>query len=351
MKATYCKYRLHFKNMAKTSREEMLYKDTYFIKIWDEIEPDVYGIGECALFKGLSADDVPDYENVLSEVCRNISSVTQDDLLNFSSIKFGIETAFADLCNGAKRIPFPSFWTEGQRIMVINGLVWMGNFEQMASRIQEKIDAGFKCIKLKIGGIDFESELQLLKMIRSKYSSEYIDIRLDANGAFTAENALDRLEDLYPYHIHSIEQPIKPGQWTDMERIVKHSPINIVLDEELIGINDRELKRQMLQAIKPDFIILKPSLCGGFTGAKEWADLVADYTNAGWWVTSALESNIGLNAIAQWTAKNNPEMPQGLGTGQLYLNNFDSPLIQKGQTLRFDTANRWNIPTLEWVMP
>ena len=328
----------------------MVYKDTYFIKIWDESEPEVYGIGECALFKGLSSDDVPEYETVLADVCRNITTVTPQDIADFSSIKFGVETAFADLCNGAMRIPFPSFWTEGKRVLTINGLVWMGDFNQMSARIKEKLENGFKCIKLKIGGIDFESELNLLKQIRSQFSSNYLNIRLDANGAFNPNNALDRLEELYPYHIHSIEQPIKPGQWNDMARIVNLSPINIALDEELIGINSIELKRQMLIAVKPDFIILKPALCGGFSGTKEWVDLAADYS-VGWWVTSALESNIGLNAIAQWTAKTEPKIPQGLGTGQLYNNNFECPIIRKGEFLRFDPLKQWRMPTLEWVMP
>lgn len=347
MKATFCKYRLNFYTSAKTSRQVMTYKITYFIKIWDENEPDVYGIGECALFKGLSADDVPEYEQMLTHVCNNIHSVTAEDLKNFSSIKFGVETAFADLCNGANRMPFPSLWTEGKRRVVINGLVWMGTFEEMSQRIEEKLNDGFKCLKLKIGGIDFESELNLLKSIRSRFSSEVLDLRLDANGAFTPENALDRLEQLYPYHIHSIEQPIKPGQWNDMERIVRLSPINIALDEELIGINDRELKRQMLNAVRPDFIIIKPALCGGFSGAKEWIDLAAD-CSSGWWATSALESNIGLNAIAQWVAKINPNMPQGLGTGRLFSNNIDSPVVQEGENLRYDIAKQWQIPQLDW---
>lgn len=351
MKAAYCKYRLNFTFRAKTSREEMTYKDTYFIKIWDEEEPDVYGIGECALFKGLSSDDVPNYEDMLRDVCRNISTITLPDLQNFSSIKFGVETAFNDLCNGGIRTPFPSTWTEGKKSVEINGLIWMGNFDEMASRITEKLGAGYHCLKLKIGGIDFNQELELIKMIRSKFGADVLDIRLDANGAFTPHNALDRLESLYPYKIHSIEQPIKPNQWEDMERIVNLSPINIALDEELIGINDKELKRQMLTAIKPDYIILKPALCGGFSGAKEWIVMASDHTNSGWWVTSALESNIGLNAIAQWTAKTNPIFPQGLGTGMLYDNNIPSPIIQRRDRLMYNPEIQWQIPTLDWVTP
>ena len=326
MKAAYCKYRLNFVFRAKTSREEMTYKDTYFIKIWDEEEPDVYGIGECALFKGLSSDDVPNYEDRLRDVCRNISTITPTDLRDFSSIKFGVETAFSDLCNGAIRTPFPSLWTEGKKSVEINGLIWMGDFQEMVSRINEKLDVGYHCLKLKIGGIDFDQELELIKMIRSKFGADVLDIRLDANGAFTPDNALDRLESLYKYKIHSIEQPIKPKQWEEMERIVNLSPISIALDEELIGINDKELKRQMLTAIKPDFIILKPALCGGFTGTKEWIAMASDYTDTKWWITSALESNIGLNAIAQWCSSFNNPLPQGLGTGALFTDNIPMPL-------------------------
>ena len=318
-------------------------KDTYFVKIFDTDNPAIEGIGECGLFKGLSADDVADYEYILSEACRH----PLDPLPEMSSIRMGFETAFADLRNGGKKIVFPSDWQNGKTGIEINGLIWMGDKATMLSRIQEKIERGFKILKLKIGGIDFGEELSILKLIRDTYSPEDLEIRLDANGSFTPDNALQRLDLLSQYHIHSIEQPIRSGQREQMLSICRQSPIPIALDEELIGYRSDSEMESMLDDIRPQYIILKPTLCGGFERSDKWIEL-AEKKNIGWWATSALESNIGLNAIAQWISTKNNPMAQGLGTGELYHNNIPSPIYMSGDTLNYDINSRWEIPELPW---
>lgn len=341
--AKYKKYNLQFRNPAITSRATMLEKETYFIKIWDETNPNIYGIGECAIFRGLSADDDVNYEAHLKRICDNINQISPKEIEQ-SSIRFGVETALNDLANNGQRIIFNSNWLDGYNPIPINGLVWMGNQSEMLNRIIEKIEAGFSCIKLKIGGIDFNKEIKLLRFIRGNFSADDLQIRLDANGAFAPENALEYLDKLSKYSIHSIEQPIKQGQWSAMAEICQKSPIPIALDEELIGINEFSLKDKMLSTIKPHYIILKPSLCGGFLGSDEWIEL-ANKHSIGWWITSALESNIGLNAIAQWVATLNTKMPQGLGTGNLYVNNISSPICQVDDVLTYDKNLSWQIPS------
>ena len=341
--AKYKKYNLQFRNPAITSRATMLEKETYFIKIWDETNPNIYGIGECAIFRGLSADDDVNYEAHLKRICDNINKISPKEIEQ-SSIRFGVETALNDLANNGQRIIFNSNWLDGYNPIPINGLVWMGNQSEMLNRIIEKIEAGFSCIKLKIGGIDFNKEIKLLRFIRGNFSADDLQIRLDANGAFAPENALEYLDKLSKYSIHSIEQPIKQGQWSAMAEICQKSPIHIALDEELIGINEFSLKGKMLSTIKPHYIILKPSLCGGFLGSNEWIEL-ANKHSIGWWITSALESNIGLNAIAQWVATLNTKMPQGLGTGNLYINNIPSPICQIDDVLTYDKNLSWQIPS------
>lgn len=303
------------------------------IRIWEEECPEVVGLGECALFRGLSADDRPGYEAKLQEVCRNIDRIDEVDLSEWSSIRFGVEMALADLRNGGRRIYFPSSFTHGEQAIEINGLVWMGDRDTMQRSIREKLDAGFHCIKLKIGAIDFEAELSLLRDIRQQFSAREVELRVDANGAFTPETAVERLEALSRFDLHSIEQPIRAGQWQQMARLCRISPIPIALDEELIGINHSAQKQALLEEINPQYIILKPALCGGFSGAAEWIRLAGERC-IGWWVTSALESNIGLTALAQWTATLGNPMPQGLGTGQLYTNNLPSSLCRTGSVLK-----------------
>jgi len=348
LKAAYCKYNLSFIIPAVTSRAVMHSKCTYFIKVWDSENPDCKGYGECALFKGLSCDDVPGYENMLHQVCARIDTIAGDDLMEYPSIRFGVETAVADLRSGGVMRPFPSQWSNGESEIPINGLVWMGTETEMNARVDEKLSRGFRCVKFKIGGIDFNQELSILERIRRSHPPEELEIRLDANGAFTSDNAMERLRRLSLLDIHSIEQPVKPGQCDVMSRICAESPIPICLDEELIGVNDPESQRLLLEMERPSYIILKPALCGGFSGAQGWIDLAVSL-GIGWWMTSALESNIGLNAIAQWTSIKNVTMPQGLGTGALYANNIISPLYQTRDVLRYDPWVKWEIPDLSWI--
>lgn len=343
LKASFKKYILSFRIPTITSRATMNCKDTYFIKIWNEENPDIFGIGECALFKGLGADDKPDYEQRLQHYCDNINNINISEIA-YSSIRFGIETALLDLKNGGKRLIFPSKWVEGSNPIQINGLIWMGSYAEMLKRLEEKLELGFSCIKLKIGGIEFNKEIKLLRFIRSNFPATDLQLRLDANGAFSPATALTRLEQLAKYDIHSIEQPIKQHQWTEMAEICRQSPIPIALDEELIGIDAIEQKIEMLRTINPAYIILKPSLCGGFLGSEQWIKLANDM-KIGWWATSALESNIGLNAIAQWVSTLKTSMPQGLGTGNLYTNNILSPISQIDDILTFNTNGKWDIPS------
>lgn len=329
MRASYKKYVLDFKRPSGTSRGIMSQKETWFISLIDD---ERFGIGECGLLRGLSVDDRPDYENKLKWVCDNIAlgpKVLLSNLNEFPSIQFGVEQAFLSLDARSPFLLFPSEFTNEEKPIDINGLIWMGNEQFMLSQIEHKLADGFSCIKLKIGAIDFEKELKLLSSIRSRFNKDEIEIRVDANGAFKIEEALDKLKVLATFDIHSIEQPIKPNDWRAMAQLCKQTPLPIALDEELIGIYDQTKKKQLLQTIQPQYIILKPSLIGGFSRAEEWISL-AEQMKIKWWATSALESNIGLNAIAQWTFEKNNPMPQGLGTGGLFTNNFDCPL-QVGQ--------------------
>lgn len=335
LKASYQKYLLRFKEPAGTSRGILREKETYFIRIWEDTQPDVYGIGECALFRGLSAEDCVEYEEKLQEICSTIGQWQENDMKDWSSIRFGVEMAFCDLANGGRRIYFPSFFTEGKGTIEINGLIWMGDRTTMLHRIEEKLKEGFRCIKLKIGAIDFEAELSLLRYIREQFSPAEVELRVDANGAFPPAEAFTKLEALASVGLHSIEQPIRQGQWKEMGDLCRKASIPIALDEELIGVNDFTQKQVLLKTIRPQYIILKPALCGGFSGAEEWIRLAEDL-GIGWWVTSALESNVGLNALAQWVATLGVCIPQGLGTGQLYTNNIASPLHQEGEKLSYD---------------
>ena len=331
-RAEYSRYLLHFKEDAGTSRGVLKEKETFFVKVWDESCPEVFGMGECALFRGLSADDRKNYEEKLEEVCLRIEEVKMEELEEWSSIRFGVEMALQDLAMGGCQLYFPSAFTEGRQAIEINGLIWMGDKSTMLQRIQQKLEAGFPCIKLKIGAIDFEAELSLLQYIRERFSCEKVELRVDANGAFAPEEAMSKLEALAAFGLHSIEQPIRQGQWEEMAHLCRETPIPIALDEELIGVYGRKKKLELLEKVQPQYIILKPALCGGFSGAREWIEL-AEKRGIGWWVTSALESNIGLNALAQWVATLGNPMPQGLGTGQLYTNNLWSPLRQEGECL------------------
>lgn len=348
MKATFAPYTLNFITPGGTSRGIMTTKDTYFIKLWDESNPEVYGIGECALFKGLSAEDDEHYEDKLRELCRNVELGEPTDLSCHSSIQFGFESAILDFSNDGRRIYHPSPFTDGNYKIPINGLVWMGKKDEMLARIDEKVAAGFHTIKLKIGAIDFNQELEMIEYVRTRYSEKDLEIRLDANGGFTTENVMQRLEKLSKHKIHSIEQPIKPGQWEEMAAVCAKSPIPIALDEELIGITNPMIMMELLRSIRPHYIILKPSLMGGMSGSLEWLRMAAQFQIGGW-ITSALESNIGLNTLAQWVATLQPKIPQGLGTGMVFSNNITSPLVQKEDYLIFDNTKSWNIPDFNWI--
>ena len=340
MEANYKKYTLNFKRPSGTSRGVMTTKETYFIQIEKDGK---IGIGECGILRGLSIDDRADYEDRLQQTCRHINNSLDEllrDLVEFPSIQFGLETAFKSLKSDNQFELFPSAFTKGEDAIPINGLVWMGSEDFMRTQIEEKIEAGFTCIKLKIGAIDFQSELAILKSIRKEFSVSDMELRVDANGAFSPDDALEKLKRLSEYQLHSIEQPIKPKQFKAMAKLCEVSPLPIALDEELIGVFSKVEKQKVLETVKPQFIILKPSLIGGFIGSKEWID-IAEGLDINWWITSALESNIGLNAIAQWAYTLNNDRPQGLGTGSLFTNNFSSPLIVKNGTLQYDLKENW----------
>ncbi len=344
------KYRLDFRFDAGTSRGVMKSKDSYFIKLWHAKNPEVFGIGECGPLPGLSIDLNHGFQEALNQCIKDVLSIddiNSKDVFNiifddFPAIQFALETAILDLKNGGKLKLFDNGFTNSTQSIPINGLVWMGDKKLMLERIQQKIDEGFSCIKIKIGAINFDDELDLLRHLRSKFSSDEITIRLDANGAFGPENAQKKLDQLAKYHIHSIEQPIMAGDWNSMGKLCFSSPIPIALDEELIGVSSKENKLNLLKQIQPQYIILKPTLLGGLQRTKEWIDLATE-RGIGWWITSALESNIGLNAIAQFTANYPVEIPQGLGTGQLFHNNITSPLVMENGKLRYDKSRRWDL--------
>ena len=361
---------LHFKQPAGTSRGVYTTRHSYYLTLTSDDMPGIEGVGECATLPDLSCDAKPEYEMTLRQVCQMVEQmgrIPYDMIRAYPSITFGLETAFASFFDAAKKfleivpaegassssemlkqkgvsVPagmenlvdlFDSPFGRGEEGITINGLVWMGTYEEMLARLEEKLQAGFHCVKLKIGAIDFFKELDLIKRIRDVYTREQVELRVDANGGFLPENAMSQLEALAKYDIHSIEQPIKQHQWPKMAQLCRETPLPIALDEELIGVNVRSMKEALLDTIRPQYIILKPSLHGGIYGCNEWIQL-ADQRGIGSWITSALESNIGLNAIAHYAAKvygPNVEMPQGLGTGQLFTDNIPMPLEIRGDKL------------------
>ena len=361
---------LHFKQPAGTSRGVYTTRHSYYLTLTSDEIPGVEGVGECATLPDLSCDAKPEYAVTLRQVCQMVEQmgrIPYDMIRAYPSITFGLETAFASFFDAAKKlleivpaegassssemlkqkgvsVPagmenlvdlYDSPFGRGEEGITINGLVWMGTYEEMLARLEEKLQAGFHCVKLKIGAIDFFKELDLIKRIRDVYTREQVELRVDANGGFLPENAMSQLEALAKYDIHSIEQPIKQHQWPRMAQLCRETPLPIALDEELIGVNVRSMKEALLDTIRPQYIILKPSLHGGIYGCNEWIQL-ADQRGIGSWITSALESNIGLNAIAHYAAKvygPNVEMPQGLGTGQLFTDNIPMPLEIRGDQL------------------
>lgn len=354
LKATFKKHVLKFKFDAGTSRGILREKNTWFIKIWDTSNPTIFGLGEAGPLVKLSIDDRDDFEDLLDEITNRISELEIPEnesqlfaLVNklvpshLPSIKFGVETALFDLLNGGERKIFSNNFVDGKGIP-INGLVWMGDMEDMLLQITDKIDKGYKCIKIKIGSLNFEKECDILQYVRNKYYRQEIILRVDANGAFSPDEAMEKLEELSKFKIHSIEQPIKAGQVDLMKDLCEKSPVPIALDEELIGVHGYENKKKLLQKIRPQYIILKPTLLGGIQSCNEWIE-IATSLKIGWWITSALESNIGLNAICQYTAQHQISMHQGLGTGQLYENNIDSPLQIDEGYIHYRTGNLWDM--------
>lgn len=361
---------LHFKQPAGTSRGVYTTRHSYYLTLTSDELPGVEGVGECATLPDLSCDAKPEYEMTLRQVCQMVEQmgrIPYDMIRAYPSITFGLETAFASFFDAAKKfleivptegassssemlkqkgvsVPagmenltelFDSPFGRGEEGITINGLVWMGTYEEMLARLEEKLQAGFHCVKLKIGAIDFFKELDLIKCIRDVYTKEQVELRVDANGGFLPENAMSQLEALAKYDIHSIEQPIKQHQWPKMAQLCRETPLPIALDEELIGVNVRSMKQALLDTVCPQYIILKPSLHGGIYGCNEWIEL-ANQRGIGSWITSALESNIGLNAIAHYAAKvygSDVKMPQGLGTGQLFTDNIPMPLEIRGDKL------------------
>jgi len=341
MKATYKRRNFLFKIPGGTSRGVLWSKDSWFLILKNDLKT---GIGECSIIEGLSIDDLSYFESKLEWLCLNINkppSYLFAELSNYPSIIFGLEMALRSLNSFKENVLFPSDFTEGKASIPINGLVWMGEIDFMKKQIETKISEGFKCIKLKIGALDFDIEFALLKSIRDKYDSSELEIRVDANGAYSYENAIDILDRLSILNIHSIEQPIKAGQINHMSELCLNSPIPIALDEELIGVNGIENKIKLLDKIKPQYIILKPSLLGGFKSSEEWINIIP--INTEYWITSALESNVGLSAISQWVFTLKNSLPQGLGTGSLFSNNFTSPLSVKNSKLHYNKNNNWKI--------
>tara|TARA_R110002124_G_scaffold227889_1_gene393226 strand:+ start:133567 stop:134616 length:1050 start_codon:yes stop_codon:yes gene_type:complete len=344
--ATFKKHILNFKNPSGTSRGVLKFKETWFLIV---SEGDKWGLGECGMLRGLSIDDRADYEEKLHWVCDNISlglDALYERLTEFPSIQFGVETAFRSLASNNNFKLFPSQFTEGEEGIAINGLIWMGDKAFMKKQIAQKLSQGFGCIKMKIGALDFESEVALLKAIRKEFSASEIELRVDANGAFTVSEAMKKLQILSDLDIHSIEQPIKQGNWQEMAALCERTPLPIALDEELIGVFSEEKKIELMSTIKPQYIILKPSFIGGFRGSDYWIDL-ANKNGVGWWITSALESNVGLNAISQYTFTKNSILPQGLGTGSLYENNIESPLQIKDGSIYYERDKSWDLNVLK----
>lgn len=330
---------LHFKQPAGTSRGTYTTRSSWYVVLTSDEMPGRYGIGECAPLPKLSCDDLPGYEQILATICRQTERNGMPDteaLRPYPSMLFGLETAFRHFQTGSFSL-WDTPFARGEAGIPINGLIWMGDYKKMLEQIEMKMQSGFRCIKLKIGAINFEEEIALLKHIRAHFSANEIELRVDANGAFSPADALDKLHRLAELDLHSIEQPIRAGQWEEMARLTANTPLPIALDEELIGCNTVEGKKELLSAIRPQYIILKPSLHGGISGGQEWID-EAKRQKIGWWITSALESNIGLNAIAQWCATFDNPLPQGLGTGALFTDNVEMPLSIRKDCLWFDPA-------------
>jgi o-succinylbenzoate synthase len=352
LKASITQKTFQFNFKARTSRGLMRDKTSWFVKIWRTEDPAVVGLGECGPLPGLSIDSVPEFEQVLAEVVRKVPTIdlSSEAVIfeqlqgiippGFPAIRFGLETALLDLLHGGQRVIFKNLFLQGKPIP-INGLIWMGDLDFMMNQISLKIADGFKCIKLKVGGLDFDRECDTLNYIRKRYFRDDIIIRLDANGAFKVDDVLYKIEQLAKFNVQSIEQPIKPGQ-PEMEELCRKSLIPIAFDEELIGKEAPDEKRALLERMRPQYIILKPMLHGGLSGCREWIDIASEL-GIGWWITSALESGVGLNAICQFTANYEITLHQGLGTGAIYSNNIPSPLQVNAGQISYSSDIAWDV--------
>lgn len=333
---------LHFNKPAGTSRGYLTTKISYIISLTDTHKPGIAGTGECSLIQNLSPDPEKDYEKILAGVCatpEKFLSFSNPALNHYPSIRFGLETAWKDLQGGGNKILFPSEFTDGKTGIPINGLIWMDSKKNMLKQARRRIEEGFRCVKMKIGALDFDEELDLIKTLRREFRTEELILRVDANGAFHYGEAPEKLKKLSEQEIHSIEQPIKSGNWDMMAALCEKSPVPIALDEELFFAGADENKSRLLATIRPAYLVLKPSMLGGFEKSMEWIH-AANVTGSGWWITSALESNIGLNALAQWTFTLNNPVHHGLGTGKLFSNNFPATLSIENGLLKMKEIHR-----------
>lgn len=346
MRLQFAPYKLIFKEPAGTSRGILTEKITCFLRVYDESSPARYGVGEAAVFPGLSPEADDRFFYKLMELQANVRLGVPTDLSHFPSLQCGFEQALRDFADGCRGIYYDSPFIHGHSSIETNGLVWMGSYDEMIERIENKLAAGFRCIKLKIGAIDWKKEVDMIEFIRNRYSTDRVEIRVDANGGFTMDNALPRLKRLSELSVHSIEQPIRQGNPALMQFLCQVSPLPIALDEELIGKFSYEEKAETLDTIRPAYIVIKPSLTGGFSGAAEWIELARE-SDIGWWITSSLESNIGLNALAQWVASLETDIPQGLGTGGLFTNNLKAPIFLEDSTLKYDKDGALDYSELE----
>lgn len=343
--ASWFRYTLHFKRPAGTSRGFLRTKETFFVQLAEKDEPEVVGWGECGPIRGLSVDGQADLAVELDRVCTLINggeALESLELSDLPSIAFALEMARLDLEHGGKRQLFVSDFSEGRACLPFHGLIWMASPEGMLRQVEKKVAEGFSCIKMKIGALPFEQECALLAQIRERYAPDQVQLRLDANGAYTPKEALRVLERLAEFDIHFLEQPIKPQQWAQMANLCAASPIPIALDEELIGIHDHMQRQTLLETIQPQHLVLKPMHLGGFAAAERWIEL-ADALGIGWWINSSLESNVGLNAICQWTSHLQTGRTHGLGTGQLYTNNVPSPIRLSTNCLLIDRSAFWDL--------
>ena len=346
LEASYTGYPLHFTHPSGTSRGVLTEKPCWFIRL--RREDGVTGTGEVSFIPGLSVEDPGEIGVRLDHICKSVTSGSMDPnqtLPGLPGIQFALECAMLDLDGGGEQLLYPSDFTEGMKGIQINGLIWMGDPGHMRMQIRHKLDLGFRVLKMKVGALEMEKELEVLSWIRSQFGNDQLEIRLDANGAWTPEDALGKMERYAEYGIHSVEQPIATGQWEAMGRICREAPVPVALDEELIGLDVDKDSAAMLGMISPRYLILKPGLLGGFRNAERWVEL-AEETGVGWWVTSALESLVGLSAIAQWTYQRKVTIPQGLGTGTIYRNNIPSPLQVEGDSLWYRKERRWNMEGL-----